>query len=745
MTEGMYEAQASGGISSNPVFGGSLSIPVVTGPEYLHALAGLGYNVENMTSSLPTITKIAEAGASFLNNQYTQQLAFQKSQADIALSHANAEHIDSLTAYNNQALGRQLTALDYQNQKLGVEAEIAKATQQNQIERDNLLTQDRKEQVRHQGALNPLLETEQDQKNKLTGIDLQQAQQQQDENNRAIAEWEKNYSSYPDPTKPGYREAQAQWLNDNRLSANNIRTRDKINNLIARSDQVYASLSANQVRDNLVSQGTALQKENRISGLYDFDSLVANNPDEARSQIVQGNLSKTFDALQEAYTGIVQAGGGFMGAQSKAVADELASAIHQIDSFKNNPDEIQNIKRNGNSWIDQEGKPKGTLTGLLQRGAFLNQLLGKKEVVTPKVEVQLPGPGFVPGAGRGQPMTTITASPEDAAIYNAHPENFSTAFDAQGNLTVYNKLTGESKQVTPAGAGAAAVTSAVTGGQGITGQPIRPTPQTPQLSPAEIQARTDYGNAVLKQDSSADAKSLVADYIAGRINDAQMKDSLLRHWSGQSISDQTDKTSKPPPNAAGTPENKPSRADEARIPVSQSNGYHYPDGAADIAGIDRNVWANVLAEEGPEKSVDMDSAGVGHNSIFGMWEDKAGPEANAYDTAARTGSNSLETYNTVTQAWARWAANSGADPWKLNNPGLQELVLADVQHTGGSKDVGNLIHDLGGFEALNSMDPSTAINLYSRARQGFWRTNPGRVAREQAWALRNNQVLRGKG
>ena len=47
MTEGMYEAQASGGISSNPDIGGSLSIPVVTGPEYLHALAGLGYNVEN--------------------------------------------------------------------------------------------------------------------------------------------------------------------------------------------------------------------------------------------------------------------------------------------------------------------------------------------------------------------------------------------------------------------------------------------------------------------------------------------------------------------------------------------------------------------------------------------------------------------------------------------------------------------------------------------------------------------------
>src|SRR6266404_7777351 len=90
---------------------------IVTGVDYMHALAALGYNVENMSSPLPTMTKIAQSATSLVDNQYNQAMQWQKSKADTQEAVARANNIDSQTAYNNQALDLRLKDLDLQNKQ----------------------------------------------------------------------------------------------------------------------------------------------------------------------------------------------------------------------------------------------------------------------------------------------------------------------------------------------------------------------------------------------------------------------------------------------------------------------------------------------------------------------------------------------------------------------------------------------------------------------------------------------------
>jgi N-acetyl-anhydromuramyl-L-alanine amidase AmpD len=77
---------------------------IVSGPGYMDSLARLGYNVENMSSPLPTMTKIAQGMTSLVDNQYNQALAYKQAQANIdktvadtSYYQAHADNIDQLT------------------------------------------------------------------------------------------------------------------------------------------------------------------------------------------------------------------------------------------------------------------------------------------------------------------------------------------------------------------------------------------------------------------------------------------------------------------------------------------------------------------------------------------------------------------------------------------------------------------------------------------------------------------------
>ena len=179
------------------------------------------------------------------------------------------------------------------------------------------------------------------------------------------------------------------------------------------------------------------------------------------------------------------------------------------------------------------------------------------------------------------------------------------------------------------------------------------------------------------------------------------------------------------------------QAQPERTPTS-NNDYRYPAGASDVLGINRNVWANVMSEEGPDFGLDP---GTRHMSVFGLWEGTPDDEREAYRVAREYGPNSPDAYHAVTAAWTNKFLRQSR-PWELNSPGLQEMVIADSQHRGGAS-ARAIIDRMGGYDAVNSMRPDQAIRMYSEMRAPLWPKNYGRVERERDWALRYNDQLAG--
>src|SRR6266404_4279070 len=88
---------------------------IVTGVDYMHALAALGYNVENMSSPLPTMTKIAQGFTSLVDNQYNQALQWQKSQADTQETLARVRNYDSVTNFNDASIDARVADVQSQS------------------------------------------------------------------------------------------------------------------------------------------------------------------------------------------------------------------------------------------------------------------------------------------------------------------------------------------------------------------------------------------------------------------------------------------------------------------------------------------------------------------------------------------------------------------------------------------------------------------------------------------------------
>jgi hypothetical protein len=177
---------------------------------------------------------------------------------------------------------------------------------------------------------------------------------------------------------------------------------------------------------------------------------------------------------------------------------------------------------------------------------------------------------------------------------------------------------------------------------------------------------------------------------------------------------------------------------EGAARVATSNGaYQPPAEAGDVLGINRNVWGNVMSEEGPEFGKDGS-----HDSVFGLWADSNDVEGEAYNVARRYGANSPEAFQAVTAAWTDKFLKQ-SQPWQLTSPGLQEMVIADSQHVGGAA-ARKIIDEMGGYAAVNNMNPGEAIDEYARLRAGLWPGNMGRVIRERNWALKNDGILRGQ-
>lgn len=106
----------------------------VTGTEYMDALARLGYNVENMSSPLPIMAKIADAGASMLDNVYKQNLNYQEAQGRLSYYKAQSDHLDEETQYNQRTQDARVKTLDYEAALKKNQADLSNATIEQQIE-----------------------------------------------------------------------------------------------------------------------------------------------------------------------------------------------------------------------------------------------------------------------------------------------------------------------------------------------------------------------------------------------------------------------------------------------------------------------------------------------------------------------------------------------------------------------------------------------------------------------------------
>lgn len=291
-----------------------------------------------------------------------------------------------------------------------------------------------------------------------------------------------------------------------------------------------------------------------------------------------------------------------------------------------------------------------------------------------------------------------------------------------------------------------------------TQQDIAGKPAAPGTTAGQAQSPGQMGAAIM---GSKAFQAVAGDIVSGKLKapagvtmgtpegNAWLKEQYLSR--AQQLNEPVPGSVRPEPLPGTTPSGSPARARAGKISYepgtsdvlpTSNNDYRFPAGASDVMGIDRNVWANVMSEEGREFGKDGS-----HDSVFGLWADKAGPEGQAYRVAKAYGPDSPEAYHAVTGAWVQQFLGQSR-PWELTSPGLQELVIADSQHQGGEA-ARRIIDQMGGFDAVNQMDPREAIAQYSELRKPLWPGNnkpfpdgaSDRVTRERAWALRMNDRL----
>ena len=131
MAAGWLEAPAPG-VSSPGAARDELGAPrIVTGAEAADAMGRLGFNVENMTSMLPTMNNIVNSTTSLIDNAYSRQLAYRKSLADLGetaartgLYGAQAANIQSESDQRQQLLPLDIQAkqLALRTNKLNLDA-----------------------------------------------------------------------------------------------------------------------------------------------------------------------------------------------------------------------------------------------------------------------------------------------------------------------------------------------------------------------------------------------------------------------------------------------------------------------------------------------------------------------------------------------------------------------------------------------------------------------------------------------
>jgi hypothetical protein len=485
---------------------------IVTGPEYMDALARLGYNVENMSSPLPIMAKIASAGTNFLDSIYNQNMRTQQAQADLQYSVARTKNLDAETQYNEQSLDLRLKALDQENKQRELQNLFNERTLDSRVQSTSLATQQAQANLDHDKNLFPLQEQELQQKNRLTKIEGDAAERDYGQSSQALDQWEQAYPSYPSITDPDYTTKRAKWMDDNRMVLTNRMTAQKAQELISKSDAAYGTLSASQVKQAEVQRFSDFQKNHLISPLYNADTVA--HTDQGQDLMVRANLAQLSNDLGTAIGTLPTGITGPMGQQIESLRSQLIGQREQVNAYAGSDDEVGNIRKGANVNVAPSGLARGDLQGSLTRAKVLNDELMKRGLVEQKETVKLPTAKPVQGA-RTQPEVEISGPPGTAAYVASHPWEYSPVFRSGSTVPYYQEE--EQKKIF----------------RGLpAGEAGRPTPEAPKLPPEEQTFRNQRASAVLGADPSKDTRELVNDYLAGRITRSGFDEQLRTKWAG---------------------------------------------------------------------------------------------------------------------------------------------------------------------------------------------------------------------
>lgn len=276
---------------------------LVTGAEYMDALARLGWNKENMFSELPTVTKVASSLTSFMDQQYKSALDYQKSQVDMAETVARSNQINTQTDQLRQTLPMRLKQMDLANQQQQNSLDFSNQTLDFRIQQEKLKAQQQEELVRHSKVIDPYLEDQQKQQNQATSITLDQARSQQQRDQQALDDLPTALDELPDPHDVNYEDELTQFFKNHPNAATNPKTAAQIQTRLKSNDLVRSTLSSFQEQTAAQKQLQDMKVTGDIPASTDIDRLKS-NPDDAHLVMSRGNVTRTNRQISEILSSI---------------------------------------------------------------------------------------------------------------------------------------------------------------------------------------------------------------------------------------------------------------------------------------------------------------------------------------------------------------------------------------------------------------------------------------------------------
>lgn len=587
-------------------------------------MARLGYNVENMTSMVPTMNKITQSATSLVDNAYNQRVALAQSQATLAQTVARTDQIGADTDLLKRTTDLNIQALRDKHDAAAQALDLAEKTQPYVVQQ-------------HKNTADA------------GSVSVDQAQRQAKLDNEAIAQLPQATTELPDPNAEDYLEQRDAYQTKYNSLLNNPATAKYLRGEFDTVDAIYQSKMSTQQTQARRKDFSELQNNGFIPSVLNPDAAMRDP--NVNDTLVRGRMSQQRHDLGSIISQLPEGD-----AYKKSLQDILTSS----DPYAASDTGVQDVTTGkADKVFDMNGRFNGNVQGVIVSAQQHLADLVKQGAVTAKPDSEVKVPFGTPNI-KGELPGSITyknLSPEAATAIG---EKYGLTTPGAKGPTPIAKSFDELKQLARDGK--------IDRNEFIRqGKAFMPSAKEPEPGPGEGQGEPDY---------------------------------------------------------------------EGRVKTSNSD-YNFPKGAPDTAGIDRNVWGNVMSEEGPNFGYDGS-----HHSVFGLWEDAPGLEGQAYQVVKQYGPHSPEAYNAVTKAWTEVFLNESR-PWSLKSPGLQALVIADSQHTGGGS-ARSIINQMGGYDNVNRMSPEEAIDAYSTLRKDLWPdSQQARVIREKKWAIQNNAKLSG--